>query len=427
MARTGAGRRLAVRNFANSLSFNGSADYVLLGDNFNFERTDSFTLSAWVRRMGSTLAMIVTKQSSAGVFPGWQLRMDASGAIRFILVNTAANNALARVTTSYVLPSNEWVHVVATYAGTSAPSGMAIYANGVSQTLTTGQDNLSASILTSTQAQISGRDTTTNDWVGDITQVLLFNSALTSTQVADLYYDNTYPAAPIGEYLFTEGSGATLDDTGSTNANGTITGATWSTNSPMKTRTGAGTRTVTPTLQNLLKYSEDFSNAAWVAVVGTITKTSNVASPLAPDGTQTVDTIEWAATAGLTDCILRQYPTALPNRTTVTFSAWIQWISGATDLYVDFGDPSSGTGSPGGAFGEPIALATDGSFVRYSIELVSGKVGIFDLSPRPNSGVISPAMKIAIWGAQVTRSNQMGPYVQTVASVVNTGGIRSTV
>jgi hypothetical protein len=67
---------------------------------------------------------------------------------------------------------------------------------------------------------------------------------MTAAQVADLYFDDAKPSGPTltREYLFTEGTGTSIAET----ANGftaTLANATWSTDTPSKTRTAASVRT----------------------------------------------------------------------------------------------------------------------------------------------------------------------------------------
>jgi hypothetical protein len=72
---------------------------------------------------------------------------------------------------------------------------------------------------------------------------------------------------------------------------------------------------------NILPYSEDFSQSAWVTF-GTASKSSNVAT--APDGNFTADSITIPAASGVLDNIL------ISVNTTYTFSAYIRGTPGTT-------------------------------------------------------------------------------------------------
>ena len=79
------------------------------------------------------------------------------------------------------------------------------------------------------------------------------------------------------------------------------------------------TNTTTPT-QNLLTYSEQFDNAAWVATLTPVV-TANVSAPVAPDGTATADTIEDDNNSSTE--YLSQTVTAIDEHKHYTFSVYI--------------------------------------------------------------------------------------------------------
>jgi hypothetical protein len=124
---------------------------------FSFERTDSFSLSGWVKMGSNSSGQILTKQS-AGESNGWMLfqsPVGSSPAIELALVGTNAQTlALARTPS---ISMGVWHYVVATYSGTGTTAGMSIYVDGVPQTLTTIENNLSTSILNNVTPAINGR------------------------------------------------------------------------------------------------------------------------------------------------------------------------------------------------------------------------------------------------------------------------------
>lgn len=84
---------------------------------------------------------------------------------------------------------------------------------------------------------IGGRNNTQGVWNGIIDEPRIWNRALTATEVANMYYNNIVPRdGLVGEWLFNEGSGTTALDTAGNNP-GTITGATYTDDVPLKIRT----------------------------------------------------------------------------------------------------------------------------------------------------------------------------------------------
>jgi hypothetical protein len=124
---------------------------------FSFERTDSFSLSGWIKIGSNTSGQILTKQTP-GESSGWMLfqqPVGSSPAIELGLIGTNASTlALARTPSISI---GAWHYVVATYSGTGTTAGMNIYVDGVAQTLTSIANNLSTTILNNVTPAINGR------------------------------------------------------------------------------------------------------------------------------------------------------------------------------------------------------------------------------------------------------------------------------
>jgi hypothetical protein len=140
----------------------GSADYVGMGNLavMNFDYSNPFTLSAWVKlASGAYTTNIITKEAGASAYPGWALVAGpyASGKNKYFdlfLVNNYSTNMLNMETTNTFNAADSWVHVCTTSSGGTLPADIAIWVNGVSQALTTKQNNLSATIVTTAPVNI---------------------------------------------------------------------------------------------------------------------------------------------------------------------------------------------------------------------------------------------------------------------------------
>jgi hypothetical protein len=147
-----------------SLNFNGGNYYVTLANaaNFNFERTDSFSMSCWVKPAANAWMSLLSKQTSTSPIAGWMLMQGAGSANPVFALDLAGNGgssrALGRTTAEFA--AGAWHHVVATYTGTSTVAGMKLYVDGTNQPLTTRVDDLTASILNTAGPQINGRNGT---------------------------------------------------------------------------------------------------------------------------------------------------------------------------------------------------------------------------------------------------------------------------
>lgn len=253
MARTTAGSRVAIRNTPNSLLFDVSGEYVDLGAvNYNFLRSDSWTISAWIYMANTGFNQeIFARKLSAGTFRGFDFLIQTNNKPTISIVNTGGGANMIRVDSNTAALSRRWNHLVWTYDGSSTAAGNKIYINGSEVSTTTINDNLSDVIDSGANAYIGMRNASNFQFFGNITDMSCHYASgssagvLTAQQIADMYYSGIYPATNLySRYLFSDGSGATLTDSGGSSRNGTITGATWtSTMVPFTARTGAGART----------------------------------------------------------------------------------------------------------------------------------------------------------------------------------------
>lgn len=172
-----------------SLVLNGSTQYVGFGDNLDIERTDAFSLSMWVKfaSFGSSQSLF-SKQDTNSPYRGpiWTVN-DASTSI-FQLNNTDGSNAIDRRFTSISLSTNTWYHMVLTYSGSSAATGVKLYINGVEQTGSTTTSNLNATTVNSINANLGGYgDGSALFFNGKMTEVSFWSSELSQANVTELY------------------------------------------------------------------------------------------------------------------------------------------------------------------------------------------------------------------------------------------------
>ncbi len=233
---------VAFRPISNCLSFDGAGDGVSMGNTFSKERTDAFSYSAWINQNQPTAnGYIISKADASENGFGLKITPLGAGGNKLIvtLSNNAATNLIRLDSAQNIIPSNSWQHVCVTYDGSSTATGTKVYLNGQRLAMTTTNNTLSATIVNTAPFCIGGFNGTSGSFKGNITNVRIYSAELTATQVADEYYNAKIATGSVqGEWLMTDGSGATLTaSVGGTN--GTITGAVWSTEIPFKARTVA--------------------------------------------------------------------------------------------------------------------------------------------------------------------------------------------
>jgi len=220
-----------------SLSFDGNDDYVNVGNTSSLTISGDITVSAWVYfdDFNTTLPNVISKiTDGSNVSYGIEKKSQQDKLSFWIGDGTDFVDAI-----SGVLSATTWYHVVGTNDGTNSK----IYINGALAG-TAAQGNPAGPTgdlkigLCSTQSQ------SYRYWDGLIDEVAIWNDALTADEITALYNSGNgldassnsgnYSSSSNlqGYWKFNEGSGTTLTDQTSNGNNGTISGATWSTDTP---------------------------------------------------------------------------------------------------------------------------------------------------------------------------------------------------
>ncbi|KKU76274.1 MAG: hypothetical protein UY03_C0040G0002 [Parcubacteria group bacterium GW2011_GWA2_47_64] len=169
----------------NALNFDGTNDYVTIGDIFY---SDIFTVCAWFKSdvmTGSTGKTIVAKRNSSGITAGtneWSFSIDA-GTLQFISWNSGGG-VTHNIGYNTALTANTWYHGCAVQSG-NGNTGY-VYLNGVvdaSASQTSAMIN-SASLI-QVGVRIAGSDTRYFD--GIIDDIRIYSRALTAADITQLY------------------------------------------------------------------------------------------------------------------------------------------------------------------------------------------------------------------------------------------------
>ena len=168
-----------------SYYFDG-ADYLKSSRNVGFSGNSPRSVSAWAKRTAENSDKFILYSgtwSSDNKYTFWyysSLRVDFHG--------TSHN-------TSFVMPINEWVHIVATYDGSISRA----YINGVPASTPSYTKVINT---LNTPMEIGGEESRGRNWTGYIDQVAVWNRVLTESEISQLY--NSGNGLP-----YTEWSGTT--------------------------------------------------------------------------------------------------------------------------------------------------------------------------------------------------------------------------
>lgn len=169
--------------------FAGGDEYVLIGTGVGgYERTDAFSVALWYKSSHGGFDAFVSKGEAFGVGKngrGWGFNL-LGGRLHTRIDHIEVTNGITVETSSTGFDDDAWRHAVLTYDGSSAASGVRIYANAVSQSLNTISSTLTGTILNAEPLEIGSQDGG-GFFNGYIDEVALYNKELTASEVAALY------------------------------------------------------------------------------------------------------------------------------------------------------------------------------------------------------------------------------------------------
>ncbi|MBU2923063.1 LamG domain-containing protein [Winogradskyella psychrotolerans] len=178
----------------NCIELTGNQSYVILPNhtdlNFGNGTTDSpFSFDFWVKRKIGTGRFLLSKRLSGPSGHQYQIRTDNSGKLIVELFDDSTGGQIS-VTTVPTLNQDEWLHIAITYDGQSLASGILVYINGVSVSVTTSSQGsyvameaFSGDLALGTQ---SWNLTTSSSWDGDFDEFRVWNIALTLGQIQSI-------------------------------------------------------------------------------------------------------------------------------------------------------------------------------------------------------------------------------------------------
>ena len=215
-----------------AMDFDGSDDYVTLGDVPAFE-LDTFTISGWVKRGGTgtedVIASLQYQSNAAGGLSGVNFYFGDTNTLRLDAYISDSNE---RVETVETYTDTDWHYVLATKSGVT----LTMYVDGIQVK----QGNLSSATVdythSSTQnSAIGGRWRNTSqdyhgDYVGSVDDVRIYNRALSADEVQRLYkatagtkISSGLSKGLVGHWNFDDETGTLARDISGNENNGTLT------------------------------------------------------------------------------------------------------------------------------------------------------------------------------------------------------------
>ena len=168
-----------------SIVFDGSNDYVEIQNQIQFDQTDPFTLSSWVKSSSGKNELIINNENI--LYTGYRLNINVNANIEIGLRNSISDDIA--IETLNRIYANTWYHIVGTYDGTRNVSGMKIYINGVEEDTNTISNTLTSSTLSNQQTLLGIRRLSppSDPLRGNIANVQIYNRALSTIEITQNY------------------------------------------------------------------------------------------------------------------------------------------------------------------------------------------------------------------------------------------------
>jgi len=228
--------------FANTKSIlldSSNSDFVTMGNasSLDFDITDAFTISAWIKSNGSGQMTIASKAlRAAGREKGYQF-YEIDGKLVFIMTPNISSFAKLQIRTGAEIVDNTWQHVAVTYNGNGLNTGLNLYVNGASPTVVR-SGTLTLSVANTSEFNLGARANTEVFWNGNLDEVSVFNSELSASDITTIYGtgvpNDIASLNPLSWWRCGDGDvSPILTDNGSGGNNGTMTNfTTFSTDVP---------------------------------------------------------------------------------------------------------------------------------------------------------------------------------------------------
>ena len=172
----------------NSFAFDGVSDYIDCGSN-NIV-TGAFTVSIWVKRSltgGAGTQMFFGKTGTDGIRTFACYLTKSSGILQLFVSNTGSLINNKRILTTDVITDENWHHLVFINGGDSVL--LKIYIDNSEAALSSSGRTGLSSLFNSSALNIIGDSNSvgSNDYSGNISNIQVYNRALTASEVAQNY------------------------------------------------------------------------------------------------------------------------------------------------------------------------------------------------------------------------------------------------
>ena len=208
-----------------SFDFDGSSYITLDDEPFDFERTDAFSVSFWIKVTATGTYYVLAKQNSGAGNNGWAILFHSSGAsgvLRMELSDASQGGSTHQLgtTAGTITDNSTWKYYTMTYDGSSNLTGMKLYVDGALQ-VTGSNDAIANSTKNLSHDLVIGASSNGNlDFEGELGDLQIWYRVLTADEISLLYnsgaetYQTVTENKPVADGTNENGTTYTEKDTG---------------------------------------------------------------------------------------------------------------------------------------------------------------------------------------------------------------------
>ena len=174
-------RNLPYENY--SMLFDGITEYIDLGTSSTLEFVDDFTVSVWIKETGALNRGVFCCGDRSGT-SGWMIYRTSANKVAFSVYT--ANNRIATSTTS--INTGDWFNVIGTFEKNgTANQQVKIYVNGSFEGQNGWASPQTPAYPGTIYKQIAFPYAGSNEFLGNISNVVAWNTLLSSTEIQKIY------------------------------------------------------------------------------------------------------------------------------------------------------------------------------------------------------------------------------------------------
>jgi hypothetical protein len=183
-----------VSAYPQSFDFDGS-NYITAGDVNIIEQDDNgslpYSISLWVNiPYSSATQVLLSKQPNSGSYNGFSI-YRSNTLINFLLGSGLSPQARIIGSSGFSGYFGTWTNICLTYDGSRDISGFNLYFNKEPKTITTSANQPPQNVLNTADFEIGSRGGGSLKYIGKISNVQVWNTELSSTEVETLYNNGT--------------------------------------------------------------------------------------------------------------------------------------------------------------------------------------------------------------------------------------------